>query len=66
MFYGDPKEMSRLAFSEDVNNVVSAHRYKIYAPDEMDSHRPRSVQRRREMPAARSSWLVQSLLSISQ
>ena len=24
----------RLAFSGDVNNVVHAHRYKIYAPDE--------------------------------
>lgn len=34
MFYPEPKDMSRLAFSGDVNNVVSAHRYKIYAPDE--------------------------------
>ena len=34
MFYADPADMRRLAFSGDVNNVVSAHRYKVYAPDE--------------------------------
>lgn len=34
MFYADPTEMRRLAFSGDVNNVVSAHRYKVFAPDE--------------------------------
>ena len=34
MFYADPKQMDRLAFSGDVNNVVSAHRYKVYAPDD--------------------------------
>ena len=34
MFYADPSEMSQLAFSGDVNNVVSAHRYKVYAPNE--------------------------------
>lgn len=34
MFYADPADMSRLSFSGDVNNVVSAHRYKVYAPDE--------------------------------
>jgi hypothetical protein len=34
MFYADPKQLNRLAFSGDVNNVVSAHRYKVYAPDE--------------------------------
>jgi hypothetical protein len=33
MFYADPSNMRRLAFSGDVNNVVSAHRYKVYAPD---------------------------------
>jgi hypothetical protein len=33
MFYADPSDSSRLAFSGDVNNVVSAHRYKVYAPD---------------------------------
>src|SRR5262249_25065689 len=33
MFYGDPNESTRLAFSGDVNNVVSAHRYKVFAPD---------------------------------
>lgn len=34
MFYADPNSMDRLAFSGDVNNVVSAHRYKVYSPDE--------------------------------
>src|SRR5262245_33784295 len=34
MFYADPRNMRRLAFSGDVNNVVSAHRYRVYAPDE--------------------------------
>ncbi|MES2353192.1 MAG: DUF87 domain-containing protein [Pseudomonadota bacterium] len=33
MFYADPKNMQSLAFSGDVNNVVSAHRYKVFAPD---------------------------------
>lgn len=35
MFYSDPQDMQRLAFSGDVNNVVSAHRYKVFAPDEV-------------------------------
>ena len=34
MFYADPNNMRLLAFSGDVNNVVSAHRYKVFAPDE--------------------------------
>lgn len=34
MFYADPTDMRRLSFSGDVNNVVSAHRYKVFAPDE--------------------------------
>lgn len=34
MFYADPRDMQKLAFSGDVNNVVSAHRYKVFAPDE--------------------------------
>ncbi|MDQ3010428.1 MAG: DUF87 domain-containing protein [Acidobacteriota bacterium] len=34
MFYPDPENKSRLAFSGDVNNVVSAHRYKVFSPDE--------------------------------
>jgi hypothetical protein len=34
MFYADPTDMRRLAFSGDVNNVVSAHRYKVFSPDE--------------------------------
>ena len=32
MYYPDPKDSRRLAFSGDVNNVVSGHKYKIYAP----------------------------------
>lgn len=35
MFYADPTDMRCLAFSGDVNNVVSAHRYKVFAPDEV-------------------------------
>ena len=34
MFYANPQEMRKLEFSGDVNNVVSAHRYKVFAPDE--------------------------------
>jgi hypothetical protein len=34
MFYAEPTDTQRLSFSGDVNNVVSAHRYKVYAPDE--------------------------------
>jgi hypothetical protein len=34
MFYASPADMQRLEFSGDVNNVVSAHRYKVFAPDE--------------------------------
>lgn len=34
MFYADPNKADQLAFSGDVNNVVSAHRYEVYAPDE--------------------------------
>ena len=34
MFYANPTAMTRLEFSGDVNNVVSAHRYKVFAPDE--------------------------------
>ncbi len=34
MFYPDPDDSSRLSFSGDVNNVVSAHKYKVFAPDE--------------------------------
>src|SRR5688500_18876168 len=33
MFYADPTDMQKLQFSGDVNNVVSAHRYKVFAPD---------------------------------
>jgi hypothetical protein len=34
MFYPNPEDKKQLAFSGDVNNVVSAHRYKVFAPDE--------------------------------
>lgn len=34
MFYAHPENMAQLAFSGDVNNVVSAHRYKVFAPDD--------------------------------
>lgn len=34
MFYAEPSNMQKLDFSGDVNNVVSAHRYKVFAPDE--------------------------------
>lgn len=33
MFYAEPTDITRLAFSGDVNNVVSAHRYKVFAPN---------------------------------
>jgi hypothetical protein len=32
MFYPNPEESTKLAFSGDVNNVVSAHRYKVFSP----------------------------------
>jgi hypothetical protein len=34
MFYANPQDMKELQFSGDVNNVVSAHRYKVFAPDD--------------------------------
>ncbi len=34
MFYPHPDEPNAMAFSGDVNNVVSAHRYKVYSPPE--------------------------------
>lgn len=34
MFYANPLSMQELQFSGDVNNVVSAHRYKVFAPDD--------------------------------
>lgn len=34
MFYANPTDVDGLSFSGDVNNVVSAHRYKVYAPDD--------------------------------
>src|SRR4029077_2814918 len=34
MFYANPLDMQKLEYSGDVNNVVSAHRYKVFAPDD--------------------------------
>lgn len=34
MFYADPNDSEKLEFSGDVNNIVSAHRYEVYAPDD--------------------------------
>ncbi len=33
MFYANPLDMQKLEFAGDVNNVVSAHRYKVFAPN---------------------------------
>jgi hypothetical protein len=33
MFYPDPSDTARLAFSGDVNTIESAHRYRVLAPD---------------------------------
>lgn len=32
MYFPDPSDANQLKFSGDVNNVVSAHRYKVYSP----------------------------------
>lgn len=32
MFYPNPDDANKVSFSGDVNNVVSAHRYKVYSP----------------------------------
>jgi hypothetical protein len=34
MFYPEPENSEKLTFSGDVNNVVSAHRYEVFAPDD--------------------------------
>lgn len=34
MFYPDPQNALKVVFSGDVNNIVSAHRYKVYAPSD--------------------------------
>ncbi len=33
MFFPDPQDVNKVMFSGDVNNVVSAHRYKVFSPD---------------------------------
>ncbi|MCK4733921.1 MAG: DUF87 domain-containing protein [Methanophagales archaeon] len=34
MFYPHPEKMDDVEFSGDLNNFVSAHKYRVYAPDE--------------------------------
>lgn len=34
MFYANPRASDKLEFSGDVNNIVSAHKYEVYAPSE--------------------------------
>ena len=34
MFYPKPDEQDKVEFSGDLNNFVSAHKYKVYAPDD--------------------------------
>ena len=34
MYYSDPNNVDSLSYSGDVNNIVSPHRYEVYAPDE--------------------------------
>ncbi len=34
MFYPHPEKLDTVEFSGDLNNYVSAHKYKIYAPDD--------------------------------
>ena len=35
MFYPEPDKMDKVEFSGDVNNIVSAHKYRVYAPDDV-------------------------------
>jgi DNA helicase HerA-like ATPase len=34
MFYPNPEDSKKISFSGDVNNVVSAHRYKVFSPNQ--------------------------------
>ncbi len=34
MFYAHPERMNAVEFSGDLNNFVSAHKYRLYAPDD--------------------------------
>ena len=34
MFYSNPESGGEIEFSGDINNFVSAHRYRVYAPDD--------------------------------
>ncbi|WP_239374503.1 ATP-binding protein [Frankia sp. Cj5] len=34
MFYPDPEDRNKIAFSGDVNSIVSAHRYRVYSPND--------------------------------
>lgn len=35
MFYPHPEQMNEVEFSGDLNNFVSAHKYRVYAPNEL-------------------------------
>ncbi|WP_062980613.1 helicase HerA domain-containing protein [Nocardia anaemiae] len=54
MFYPDRGDRTKVAFSGDVNTVVSAHRYRVYAPNEalLDLIVNGLVQRRAGKPLA--------------
>ncbi len=34
MYYADPMDVNKLAFSGDVNNIVSPHHYRIFSPND--------------------------------
>lgn len=34
MFYADPKNLNKLSFSGDVNNIVSPYHYKVFSPND--------------------------------
>lgn len=34
MFYSHPEKVNEMEFSGDLNNFVSAHKYRVYAPDD--------------------------------
>ena len=34
MFYSHPEKTNEMEFSGDVNNFVSAHKYRVYAPND--------------------------------
>ncbi len=34
MFYPNPDKLDSIEFAGDMNNFVSAHKYRVYAPDD--------------------------------